>query len=1061
MRARWSESVRRLERDAAIPRALQAQSEDVLDWHRLVHVELGIQAVFQLTSIRSVWSLQGVLSAYPLPSPERNTWTVEQEHMAGVARILLPYYSSTRRWRDDVAWYRSLGSAVRLFDISEDHTVSLNDNAYDALGRTRRLQDVLQGDVPIRQLAQPSAPAGTYTVILPSGNKQAQAPTMKVQITPEWARLVEQGDLLDWIGAGPRKREPIRIPWSDLLSIAERLDHKSPQGWLTRFRNMAYEGFDGEEDLVVEGFHHLVGMVGTGKSTLITLVLIWLAEHGLRATLLASNTSAVMQKVKELTDLGLHAVPVLGRTTVDEQRRRYEKVFGAIVAPSAVSAPWLKYLTPPCPLLAGSQAQDIDPAEQLALVPMGEHPCFDLMSDKKVFTCPFLDVCPQFDLERDLPQANVWVTNLEAFIWRRLRSRQREILFSETVARESDVLILDEIDDLQQRADEIFVAQGALDSINRIEMSLDTTAISRGKENMAVRDNFRRLYRGLAEANQNFNALVANLKRTFWKDGSGRKSSYDFIVWGEFGSVRQLLADDDTELARQIEEAFFEYVRQPFPPSLEMEAEPAERLQQLWALADAVTQDYGDLQRRLLEWIDTWNSEKRESSLHRAAHHLAIALSAARLERLLEDITKILPAAWRELEVDAEVRQPLPRVPQGYDGLLPEVPIGSLMQFQYLPGSEETDGGRLQIVQYAANGRTLLLWFPWLWQAVEGFESAHVLAMSGTSWAPLATPNHVQLNPTGILRSHAYMPKAHVARYVPDERRSMRVSGGGEQAHENLRRLATHLVKPGADGRSELERELARLALDERFSERARIALLVHSYEQTDAVHNIVRRIGGVRKLVRDEDEEAEGSVRRSDLEDLVRDAGLRVLVAPTTAFGRAHNIVGSDGKSIFGSAYILVRPMSVPGEPGNIASALNHFALQYTASQSDLPLADLHHHLRQRAWMLYRQLRHDHYGGYSNLPIEQQKAIHWRLVVEHAQIIGRFVRGGGDAYVYLCDEAYAPTSPTVRGMVEVLHDELHASDPSCAKVAQALYGWLYEGLLEVEGPKWTEDYNA
>jgi hypothetical protein len=292
---------------------------------------------------------------------------------------------------------------------------------------------------------------------------------------------------------------------------------------------------------------------------------------------------------------------------------------------------------------------------------------------------------------------------------------------------------------------------------------------------------------------------------------------------------------------------------------------------------------------------------------------------------------------------------------------------------------------------------------------------------------------------------------------------------------------------PGSSSRLEQER----LALERRGDDRARVLLVVHSYDEAKLVYDVFQRLGGpwrdaARYLVRDEDEgEAawarDGVLRRGDVASFAQ-TDAWVLIAPLQAIERGHNILNEQDKAALGAAYFLVRPYPRPDDLSFAIHAINRWAMDprpatyidpRTGQRVALPdwtepalqLDERGRRFRRSAHARWRSLlRQD--LRWRGLKDDVRAALSWNELVSIWQVIGRLVRGGCDPNVYFCDAAFAPESSDGRTDTEQtsflvsFHSVLapyfdpasKGIGPGERELVSVLYGPLYAALKTLSG---------
>ncbi len=156
------------------------------------------------------------------------------------------------------------------------------------------------------------------------------------------------------------------------------------------------------------------------------------------------------------------AVPLLGRTT---QAQHIEKLTQAdLLRPGAPISRWFDTRCPLQGMIGNNELRE-------APLSPGEEPCerlyekeTDIREADKRFVCPFFRVCPSHQLSRDIPQARIWITTPGAMASSRLSVmiEERFVLLGEVIYQESDLVIFDEVETIQQWFDRVFATSQTL-----------------------------------------------------------------------------------------------------------------------------------------------------------------------------------------------------------------------------------------------------------------------------------------------------------------------------------------------------------------------------------------------------------------------------------------------------------------------------------------------------------------------------------------------------------------------------------------------------------------------
>ncbi|MEK8170856.1 hypothetical protein NKH77_18825 [Streptomyces sp. M19] len=116
--------------------------------------------------------------------------------------------------------------------------------------------------------------------------------------------LDELADVARWMDEEERRRGRKAGNWAQRLDDLD-LDTRTPDG----------TAFAPASALPLDRLTHLVGMVGAGKSTLMTLLAVWAHHNGLRTTLVVGDVAEQLTLTELFRGLGLSAALIQGGTT--------------------------------------------------------------------------------------------------------------------------------------------------------------------------------------------------------------------------------------------------------------------------------------------------------------------------------------------------------------------------------------------------------------------------------------------------------------------------------------------------------------------------------------------------------------------------------------------------------------------------------------------------------------------------------------------------------------------------------------------------------------------------
>jgi hypothetical protein len=904
----------------------------------------------------------------------------------------------------------------------------------------------------------------------------------------------------------------------------EELDRRGldPGSWEHRLRRVRLEILDRRRGafarvdvLRIEHLLHLVGMVSSGKSTLMDVLAIWAARNGLRTTIVVGDVVGAVRRTTLFRSLGIEAAPILGRSNRVRHVERLHKVLRG-----EAGAPILEHEDPGFDFLSTACGLDGLREGTKPFAP-GDTPCANLeapeeedeaVEDDGVFGgrkgnssarlgCPLFADCQQHRASRELVRAPIWVATPASLVYTLVPAQvnAERLRYAELVYRTSDLVVVDEADQVQVQLDLTFSPSESLIG-GRRDSWFDDLDAQVGRE-------LRRL--GRAQLGE---ATVSSWVNAFDVARAAGNRLYALLNQ-EAGLRHELQRDHFTEWTlavrlaekwtrppdqerphahppyRRTLEEFEAFIRDPVGSKGGRPDSP------LTVLARQVltVPDEEVVRRELRAWLLSRQGLKiPDEGLDAAVLRLEFVLVLAVLADRLEILIRLWSQVEGPLNLDGNSLL-FHRPPADYSPIVPEAPMGNQLGFQYLDGEDAAGSGRageLRFFRCMGVGRWVLLRLHELFD-FDGIPGPNVLLLSGTSWAG-SSPNYdVQVPVGGILRAPDREVEAvarSTFRFLPQsdaQQQAIKVSGRyGGGRREAIRDLLDRLCRRTGLGNrpSLLERELEELPADRR-----RVLLLVGSYEEARNAQEDLLNLrpdwrGEVLRLRADADEDGvgvawindPGSIRRGDVERFAS-TGATFLIAPLLAVERGHNILNEQDEAAIGAAYFLVRPHPRPDDIGFAIHSINRWAVERantlaseTLNGSGPGLAERGRAFRREAYgewrrllsipLIYRTMRND-----------DREAQAWSQLVGIWQVIGRLVRGGCPARVYFCDAAFAPRSAAreeapddersslLVGIHDVLHpyfndDKTSSISQEDRTIARILYGPLYEALAELKG---------
>jgi hypothetical protein len=194
--------------------------------------------------------------------------TEESKRISLRARQILQYVRSSTGWTNWLEWYSRQPQALRLYDV-DLKTGIFKRRQVNLVLKDERFEfylSLLEEDKTVAQSKPRWAKAGLFTVDIAEDIYEVNIPEELAAIahTPTPRYAVE-----------PRTREAIKVRFDELKEAANELEEKDPEGnWRTRFANLRMQFIsnghlcDEEEFFYIKDLFHLIGTVGSGKSTL-------------------------------------------------------------------------------------------------------------------------------------------------------------------------------------------------------------------------------------------------------------------------------------------------------------------------------------------------------------------------------------------------------------------------------------------------------------------------------------------------------------------------------------------------------------------------------------------------------------------------------------------------------------------------------------------------------------------------------------------------------------------------------------------------------------------------
>lgn len=1058
---------------------------------KLLEIELALHLLQRVAPGDTTDAVPALLSGYPF---------VRGHEMAiANARAILPTLKNPYAWRTILAQYEGAPEHLRGFALEAARMrarrldVSLASDRFAVFDRT------LESRLPHRREQRELADAGTWFLRARAG----------------WTSVRVPEGLLDGRHAGPVHGDlppprlsvpPIDADWEELLATARWIDDASRErnlparDWEGCLRRATLEewaespaGFIRARRLRIVRRLHMVGMVSSGKSTLMDVLAVWGARRGLRVVLVVGDVVSAVRRTTLFRQLGLSAAPILGRSNRRRHAERLHRLHAAEGRRSVLDMadPAFDFLSTACGLDALREHE--------TSFDVGQTPCEDFYpagddggpAEGTPRVCPFYAGCQQHEGTRTLTNASIWITTPAALVYTQVPgpTMAERLRYGELVYRTADLVVVDEADQVQVQLDLAFSPHESLfggsqgswfdDLEERVGRELRSSR-RRPLTDPDVGRWVNALDVARAAGNRIYTLLNQHPALRRWIE---RRHFTEWSIAAMLAREWSGVADDDESVENEATERFRSQFREfNLHPFGDQSGAPSA----LVALAQSCLTAPDDLEVRGM--LEHWIAELPgitipKSQFASAAVRLELLLLVAVLANRLE----LLIRMWRQVELPLHLDGNsvlFHRPPEDFRQVIPDSPMGNQLGFQYLSGEEDTGRGptgELRFFRCMGVGRWLLLNLHSLFDA-DGTQGPNVLLLSGTSWSGAAPGHHLQIPVGALLRARQAEVDAIAQsrfEYRPFfdsvTNKPLRVSGNRspQDRRSSLFKILAHLAGPGRldRGPSRLDRDLQ--ALPER---RRRALLLVGSYvDARAALQDLIQIDPSWRDravcLIPDDDDEGAGdeyisTLRRGEVERFGRGSP-DVLIAPLMAVERGHNILNEEQRAAVGAVYMLVRPMPRPDDISFPVLFLNRWAVERSTRsvEGERSVAQDGAEFRQEAFDLWRRLLGAPMS-WAGLDQETREALTWSQLVSLWQVIGRLVRGGEPARVYFVDAAFAPhsaadaergDSPTssillsLRAVLDPYFTD--SSIPSREReIARTLYGPLREALSRLEG---------
>ena len=820
------------------------------------------------------------------------------------------------------------------------------------------------------------------------------------------------------ISPPPKKtRKKISVSTAELLASAAEMAEKKPDDYCysilksNTLKAVTEGNVKSANMLEIDKITNLVGMVGSGKSTLMKVLSYHLAKADKKVVLVLDTVSSVLEMCSYLSQFGVSVSPVIGRSGrekyIDQVAKAQEKY---------LQNEYSKYLTAPC-IIDGMAKNKSDKSS----APMfGNEPCRSLMKNKKHYNCPYMDICPAVRMYRDVYTSNVIVTTVQGLAAIRLLGDNK--LFLEYVLEQADLVIFDECDKVQKTLDEFFTPSASFDKFRQNAATLCSEAMNKETEALDGMEKnesgyIRKLMRSLGVCMAVREAISAY--GGTWRTILSRTFSAEILYQAicRENQKNKYISDKSLEHMRRV------------TIGLDHDKDIEHILK--FALSE---DDIKIFSSDISDWLTDNNCKPYKTF----SDHIKLYLVVAAFDNYIREISDSYLFLPYERKTQQELTDFLSTRFTAQQKILPSSAMGNLFGMKNDPQK-----GLILYRQYAF-GRALMDRMPWLRLTEEGQPAGpNVLLLSGSSWADGCLQYHVNVPVKYLLEAEEWKRRKIAESKMIDLGTAIRVSGSGsEEREENL----TEVIKKI---RGTIEAELR---------SEGKLLMIVNSYSEAQTAASCLNGLLSNGKTVacmcREADEFDDNMILRSEIADF-SDHSADIMVAPAQAIERGYNIVDKDGHSAFGSVFFLVRPMEVPDEISSKCTKLNGYLERHCVLSGKKNAFDRAAKLRSEATRQWSLMERQGKMQLSSLDPVMKLDVTASLFVLILQIFGRLCRITDESKpaprVYFADGAFRRSEKNTAGydLLNELIDYLESmiDNKETGKIAETLYQPFYEAF--------------
>lgn len=985
---------------------------------RIISVELmiyGCQLIDRTIPIKEAWSIIPGFDEPVLPN-------YIEKPIVYRLRMLFSEYRFKKNWLKDYEAYFKIDINFRMYVKSEREFVEVQ--PVYGVERKDRYHNLLNSPIKWTENEIPFASSGSYSY--------------KRMIDQEFQSFegkipnsIKQNQKFEFYQSKKRMSFPLTIDWN---SIAVKMDYKIQKNdvYETRVDSLVFKSVTPSQQkfFPYEGIEHIGGGLGAGKSTFMVLETYRLVtEAKAKIGFVEGSVPQVLKRVKELQELGLNAVPIIGKS----QRKKHEERFLSSIAEdikeisdlSLKKYQSLSSVSDRCTIKA--LANDFERNNY--------YPCTSLKQERKKVKCPLAHTCGVYKDFTKLIEADVWVATPASV----LQIKLPPVIdpFERTIYQAMydllDVIFVDEADQVQKQFDEAFLDEYPVfgkkgDIFETLEQQ--ASQMLTGKYNEYATDSLIVLWKN----------NIRMLDRTVWKLFGKIKQSVTLkndlkqkVIW-----IKRMIEDLSKKMSNNSEEKKKEIARK-----LWEFAEEAFTNEGLGAITNELerSDDFDEKMNILNNCVKTLGGKIEQPKLY---DQLEFFLYLARVDYGLKFVLTYYPAVQNRLGTGFEL-SPLLTMAEEYRPFLKDALTGVMFGYRY----EVKDGeamGSFKLIEYSGIGRLLLHSWNNVYEIESEKKGPAIVLLSGTSHLPGSAHYDLQIEPKWLIQTTKPLPKLKQTCLTVQDESLKPISISGLPLYERSENLKKMVIR--------LKRDIE-YELDFWSKEKRRVLLVVNSYEDINAVGQAFQNDlnwNGRYKLLAKDNKIDKVYFPRSIIEEFSKE-NCDVLTVPLLAVNRGYNILDEQKKALFGSVFFLVRPYPVPNDISYIIQTLHAQLPQIvkrikdSGFQYEKAINNIRFEGLRRFEAMYKKPEF-----WSILTNKEREILSWYLFVPVWQMIGRLLRGGRNARVFYCDAKfqYQPNNdiPSLLGHWLDLMKK-HNDDPVFYNLYQPLKDSIHQAVKE------------